>query len=56
MGAIRVGLCMVGARVGHWTGYRDHPGWKDEAGEWDKRIQALRVQTEKLKPDKEANR
>lgn len=50
------GLCMVGARVGPRTGYRGHPGWKDEAGEWDKRIQALRVQTEKGKPDKEANR
>lgn len=47
---------MVGARVGHWAGFGDHPGWVDEAGEWDKGIQALRVQAQKRKPDKDANR
>lgn len=49
-------LCMVGAKVSHQTGYGDHLGWVDEAGEWDKRIQALRVKAEKGKPDMEANR
>lgn len=47
------GLRMVGARGGHWTGHGGHPRWEDEAGEWNKRIQALTV---KGKPDKEANR